>query len=427
MKKIYFLMLATVATVGSLSATATQAIHKVTEGTCKIEKLAAPKEISASSILRAPASQAATGAPASLASKSCMVNFSIIEDGNTFNVSNIVSFSNEQEEDGVLYYTMTNFLNGMYDAAVNCPDLEVAYIPSENALLIPGQQIFVSLPLKDGTMADCQMWMANATGNCVCTNAVFFYADGTFTLENPFEVNYEDGTSETFTASTILMGRVTAEGKLGYYIQLGAEMSYTPIDGSGQMKFTMNGKDTNTGADKIQNFTANVAASLNGNILTIRNFADMADVPMTIDTNAKTLTATKVEIIIPDFTSHVYLSAQAADGTNAAGNRQYVLTSTYTVEGGKTNISVPNWNGYYYTFSEGEQYYFWPLTDTSIVLDFDLDESLAGVDAVVADGEFDANATVEYFNLQGIRVATPEAGQLLIKRQGNKAEKVVIR
>jgi len=51
----------------------------------------------------------------------------------------------------------------------------------------------------------------------------------------------------------------------------------------------------------------------------------------------------------------------------------------------------------------------------------------AGVDAVVADGEFDANAPVEYFNLQGIRVATPEAGQLLIKRQGNKAEKVVIR
>lgn len=51
----------------------------------------------------------------------------------------------------------------------------------------------------------------------------------------------------------------------------------------------------------------------------------------------------------------------------------------------------------------------------------------AGVDAVVADGEFDANAPVEYFNLQGIRVDNPEAGQLLIKRQGNKAEKVVIR
>ena len=53
--------------------------------------------------------------------------------------------------------------------------------------------------------------------------------------------------------------------------------------------------------------------------------------------------------------------------------------------------------------------------------------ALAGVENVVADAEFDTNAPVEYFNLQGIRVATPEAGQLLIKRQGKKAEKVVIR
>lgn len=50
----------------------------------------------------------------------------------------------------------------------------------------------------------------------------------------------------------------------------------------------------------------------------------------------------------------------------------------------------------------------------------------SGVENVAADA-IDANAPVEYFNLQGIRVATPEAGQLLIKRQGNKATKVVIR
>lgn len=52
---------------------------------------------------------------------------------------------------------------------------------------------------------------------------------------------------------------------------------------------------------------------------------------------------------------------------------------------------------------------------------------IAGVENVAADATFDVNAPVEYFNLQGIRVANPEAGQLLIKRQGNKATKVVIR
>lgn len=56
-----------------------------------------------------------------------------------------------------------------------------------------------------------------------------------------------------------------------------------------------------------------------------------------------------------------------------------------------------------------------------------IEAALAGVENVAADAEFDANAPVEYFNLQGIRVAAPEAGQLLIKVQGKKAEKVVIR
>ncbi|MDE6527975.1 MAG: hypothetical protein K2L78_02875, partial [Muribaculaceae bacterium] len=38
----------------------------------------------------------------------------------------------------------------------------------------------------------------------------------------------------------------------------------------------------------------------------------------------------------------------------------------------------------------------------------------------------DADAPVEYYNLQGMRVANPENG-LFIRRQGNKVEKVVIR
>ena len=37
------------------------------------------------------------------------------------------------------------------------------------------------------------------------------------------------------------------------------------------------------------------------------------------------------------------------------------------------------------------------------------------------------NAPVEYFNLQGVRVANPAAGELVIKRQGDKVSKTVIR
>lgn len=49
-------------------------------------------------------------------------------------------------------------------------------------------------------------------------------------------------------------------------------------------------------------------------------------------------------------------------------------------------------------------------------------EGAGAIEGVDAD---DVNAPVEYFNLQGVRVANPENG-LFIRRQGNKAEKVVL-
>lgn len=49
----------------------------------------------------------------------------------------------------------------------------------------------------------------------------------------------------------------------------------------------------------------------------------------------------------------------------------------------------------------------------------------AGIGNIEADG--DINAPVEYFNLQGMRVDNPAAGQLVIKRQGSKATKVIVR
>lgn len=47
-------------------------------------------------------------------------------------------------------------------------------------------------------------------------------------------------------------------------------------------------------------------------------------------------------------------------------------------------------------------------------------DTTTGIEGVTVDSE----APVEYFNLQGLRVAQPEAGQLYIKRQGDKAVKV---
>lgn len=47
-------------------------------------------------------------------------------------------------------------------------------------------------------------------------------------------------------------------------------------------------------------------------------------------------------------------------------------------------------------------------------------ETVTGINAAIADSD----TPVEYFNLQGLRIANPLAGQILIRRQGDKIEKI---
>ena len=56
------------------------------------------------------------------------------------------------------------------------------------------------------------------------------------------------------------------------------------------------------------------------------------------------------------------------------------------------------------------------LQPTEVVLD----EIATGIEEVNA-----ANAPVEYYNLQGVKVANPENG-IFIKKQGAKATKVIL-
>lgn len=62
------------------------------------------------------------------------------------------------------------------------------------------------------------------------------------------------------------------------------------------------------------------------------------------------------------------------------------------------------------------------ILGSEITLDFEI-PGLSGISNVTVADE---NAPVEYYNLQGVRVANPESG-LYIKRQGNKATKVLVK
>ena len=52
-------------------------------------------------------------------------------------------------------------------------------------------------------------------------------------------------------------------------------------------------------------------------------------------------------------------------------------------------------------------------------------EDPSGIDAV--DAGTDSDAPVTYYNLQGIRVQKPLAGQTVIRRQGNSVRKILVR
>lgn len=75
-----------------------------------------------------------------------------------------------------------------------------------------------------------------------------------------------------------------------------------------------------------------------------------------------------------------------------------------------TNFSEPN----YFIDSERNPY----MMNSKITL------PSAGVEGVISDSE---NVAKRYFNLQGVEIANPEAGQVVIVKEGNKASKTIVR
>ena len=75
--------------------------------------------------------------------------------------------------------------------------------------------------------------------------------------------------------------------------------------------------------------------------------------------------------------------------------------------------------------------FLWPSNTTSLYyantsgVTIEIEHEQGGVNDIIADEE--NNAPVEFFNLQGQRVNTPAAGQLVIRRQGTKVAKVLVK
>lgn len=431
MKKFYSFLLAA-ATIAS-SAIAGNRVPELTVKTLDLEVKNIQnsiQDLTKISSHKAPAAQADATAqyPQDLEDVSALFNFSLIEQDGTYPISTIVTFTDGSEissEDGTvtIVYTMSSFFEGVYKPdIISTHPVEVYYYPEDGILVLPGYQAYLTYQA-----SDYNLWCSYSEyeGTAFCPNYLFEYntTTGSFDLINPMPAyTSKDQTEPEICTIDVLYIATAVDNSLSAIIALDADNFYlTPLEALGTMTYNC---ELATGT---QEYEVTVGANVNENTLTIYNFGNgLCDVPMTIDAAAKTLTANKVQI--PGVTEFkAYLSAADANGNNAAGNRKYVLTSTYNVADGKTNITVPSWNAFYYEMGAGDLACLYPMDNTSIVLDFDLDAvASAGINNIAADA-IDVNAPIEYYNLQGIRVATPEAGQLLIKRQGNNASKVVIR
>ena len=91
---------------------------------------------------------------------------------------------------------------------------------------------------------------------------------------------------------------------------------------------------------------------------------------------------------------------------------------TEAVQGG--TMTTLTSNGFYFL---SQDYYGYEAANCTIQL---IDMALfapTAIENVTVD--FDENAPVEYFNLQGVRVENPANG-LYIQRQGNKVAKVIL-
>ena len=100
------------------------------------------------------------------------------------------------------------------------------------------------------------------------------------------------------------------------------------------------------------------------------------------------------------------------------------LKITLTDNGdGTSTISFPYRSGFIYAQTSGGTYYASNYAD---VLSYVTFPTFSGINEVKADID-NSNAPVEYYNLQGMRIAAPVEGQLVIKRQGSEVEKLIVR
>lgn len=356
-------------------------------------------------------------APATLEGLDLCFSWDYILDNQAHPNSQALELKLTKSEEGIQYYTSTGFLKGVLIDEVTVNPMEILYEPASGTLMIPSGQTLCVYQGKDFIIwnyRDDQFLYKDM-------NFYFEYKNDTFEWINPFEITEENGQKNSFNSIGLIIGN---QSSTGVQAMVHADnLSFRVAQGT--MTYTADLVDQQTKQTIPTTVEGPLFASVEKGQLVVENFGSPTIeflVPFNVDTTNKTISCENVRVLneggVPWYLSQGedLFNKYESEGT-------YKVVAPYTVANGKTTVDVGEWNAYAYDAATSEDLnYFVKFYNTKMVFNFDLNALFASVGNVAVD---DANAPVEYYNLQGVRVQNPENG-LYIRRQGKNVTKVIL-
>ncbi|MDE5657219.1 MAG: hypothetical protein K2I19_09145, partial [Muribaculaceae bacterium] len=347
-------------------------------------------------------------------------NWYYIDSNGEYPNSQNLTLTLSKTEDGVQYYSATGFLQGMLIEEVKLQPMELMYEPASGTLVLPAGQV-----LAQYQGSDFLVWNYRKEDQKLYTSVNFYfdYNNGTFEWRNPMQTVLQGSTQpETFTSISLVLGDITPQNEVRAMVQAG-NLEFRVSQGT--MYYTANLKDPNTEVETPTNVEGPLFASVERGQFVVENFGSPNlefIVPFDVNTADQTISCENVKLFT-DMGLPWYLSESSDLFNKYESEGTYKIVAPYTVANGKTTVNVGEWNAFAFDANTNEDVnYYVKFYNTKMVFNLDLNALFASVGNVAVD---DANAPVEYYNLQGVRVQNPENG-LYIRRQGKNVTKVIL-
>ena len=239
------------------------------------------------------------------------------------------------------------------------------------------------------------------------------------------ETKVVDGATKVINSLDIYPARMCSDKKGGFWVLSTNQDNIGATTGDFRLKHVKNdgtyevivkdywGNATgieDSGMKKLSKYSNDIDVNIDGTEITIAICGSLATYKVTFDESG--------DVTVDSGTATVRGASSSTSPCGRDGNSLHPATTgvAYDVAG---NLYATDLSGYFQAFApvKADNSYT-TVANEAVVVTAD---TMTGV----ADVAVDANVPVEYYNLQGVKVANPENG-IFVKKQGGKATKVVL-